>query len=1047
MEAGYKNKFKLSTVKILSLLVLLFVFFFVIGFYFYSKDKELLKKDKYNELLAISDSKIAQLANLNTNSLADVSYLTTTEPLLQFIRELAKGDRTNANLLRENYKAFLSSERYESILLADSMGNVLLEASHAHSSYSIAQHNGMLLDSSSLVGVKKVFRTETYFLNELFDNKFKSTPYYEFVSPVFDQNNNVVATLLLCLDFTKYIYPILNQWGKFHNTSESVLARRVGNSVLILSQINDVNNEVSFVKTFQNISSNLNSKNEKKVKNTQDSLGFSSGMDLTDKHVLAKHTMIPGSQWFLVERSDSSQIYNQINKKALFIAIIGAVIFLFSIFALFGLRLNAKRKLEQSLLESEKKEEEFRRSLAEIRSELLSYSVKNSLENTLREMQDRVGAVMSSPICFVHFLEPDQENIFLTAWSSETERQSEQLFGKITHNPVSSAGVWADAVRLKKPIIHNDFSTLPNKKGLPLDHPPLIREIIIPVIRDNKVVSVLGIANKPTIYDSKDIYLASFMADVVWEIAESKFKEDNLMQSEAKFRNLFYEHSAIKMITDSTTGRILDANDSAVKFYGWSLEELKEMTIAQLNTLPIHTLQLLGQKALTSQSAFFELVQRKANGQLVDVDVYTGKVIIKGKPVIYSIVHDVTIKRYKERSQEILYNITRSSIGVVSLEKLVDIVKENLSKLLDVSNLYVALYVPEKNMFKNEDFRTQNDNLDVLSPINSLKGYVFTTVKPLLLVEEQFESFIKENDLIVSHTLPKCWLAVPLVYQGNALGVLVLKSYTNANAYDSNNLMLMDMVGHELSAAIGRAKLIEDLVLAKEKAEESNRLKSAFLSNLSHEIRTPMNSIIGFLELLSTPDYLTEQREDFVEHVKLGADRLLRTLGDLIRISEIKAGTTNVNRSYVNVNRLLIDTYDLFSAEVTAKNIEFKLALDVPEEYSKIDIDEEKVSSILFNLLNNSLKFTQEGTIELGSYIDNQRICFYVRDTGCGISANKIDFIFNPFETSDFELSKEFDGIGLGLSIVKSYVESLGGKITVESKENISTTFRFCIPL
>ena len=1020
------------------LLGLVFILLFVFGFFYFSNEKERVRQDKYNELFAVSDLKIAQLQDRQKIRLADAQYLTETEPFLLYIRELVKGDTTHAKLFRENLCSFLITEKYESIFLVDSVGTILLKGSYSGSQYSSSNYSGKFLDSVTVSGVKQVFLTGKYLVNDLFDVNPKGAVYYEFIFPIFDQGGKTIATMVFFIDASKFVFPIINQWTKFQTESESILARKEGDSVRIISQIgNTDNNGVTYIESHK--------VNKDKCQCKWDSIGSFSGLDLDNNDIIAQYTKIPNSEWYLVEKSYTARVFGQINRKASFTLIIAALILLFCIMALLSLYFNKQQELKQSILASQKEEDEFHKLLIQIRSDLLSFSVKNDLDKTLRHMQDKVGAVTHSPIGFVHFLEADQENISLTAWSTETERQFAPLIGKLTHNPVSSAGVWADAVRTRKPLIHNDFMNVPNRKGLPKGHPALIREIIIPVIKDDKVVSVLGIANKPEPYNSKDVFVASYMADVVWEIAEIKIKEENLRQSEEKYRTFFNDHSAIKMIIDPSNGNIIDANKSAENFYLWPLEQLKKMNVKDISTLPFHELRLFYKKALSSSDPLFEIKQRKANGHLVDVDVYTGVVRIKEKSVIYAIVHDVTLKRYKEKSHDILYNITSKSMGSVSLEQLISIVKQGLSQLLDVSNLFVAMYIPEKDMFMREDFNGQINDFAEWSYMNSLIGYVFRTGKHLLITNKDVESFALDNNLVLSDFVPACWLGVPLISEDRAMGVLVVKSYNDVGAYDSNSLVLMDMVAHELSAAIDRSKMIQDLILAKEKAEVNNRLKSAFLANLSHEVRTPLNAIIGFLDLLSDPDFETEQKESFMKQVKLGSDRLIDTLNNLVKVAEITAGNINVNISAVDVNKLLGEIYEHFNNIVYSKGIELKLLLNVPEESRIVYSDEKKIETVFLNLISNSLKFTQKGTIEFGNYMEGKTMWFYVHDTGCGIDANKLESVFNPFEIVDIELSRKHEGIGLGLSIAKSYIESLGGKIAIESKEGAFTIVRFCL--
>ena len=257
---------------------------------------------------------------------------------------------------------------------------------------------------------------------------------------------------------------------------------------------------------------------------------------------------------------------------------------------------------------------------------------------------------------------------------------------------------------------------------------------------------------------------------------------------------------------------------------------------------------------------------------------------------------------------------------------------------------------------------------------------------------------------------------------------------------------LLDERNTNLLAEINiREKVEKELLIAKEKSEESDRLKSAFLANMSHEIRTPMNGILGFTDLLKKPKLSGEEQEKYIGVIESSGQRLLNTVNDLIDISKIEAGLMKVSVSEVNLNKLLEQLFTFFNVETQLNGLQLILSTAPLGEDIVILSDQDKLYSILTNLIKNAIKYTQSGSIDFGFERKGQDLQFSVKDTGDGISNERLGVIFERFIRG--EDNKAFsEGSGLGLSISKAYVEMLGGKIWVESEKGVGSQFYFTIP-
>lgn len=247
----------------------------------------------------------------------------------------------------------------------------------------------------------------------------------------------------------------------------------------------------------------------------------------------------------------------------------------------------------------------------------------------------------------------------------------------------------------------------------------------------------------------------------------------------------------------------------------------------------------------------------------------------------------------------------------------------------------------------------------------------------------------------------------------------------------------------------------EELILAKQKAEESDQLKSAFLANMSHEIRTPMNGILGFAELLKDPALPEKKMEMYINIIQKSGIRLLNIINDIIDISKIEAGQMNFELSETDINEQLEYIHLFFKPEVELKGIKFQANTGLKDEKAVVYTDQEKLYAVLTNLIKNAIKFTHSGSIEFGykmiesssETIENHlQLRFYVKDTGTGINPDQMKIIFERFRQASNVPSRHYEGAGLGLSISKAYVEMLGGEIWAESQAGKGSVFYFTIP-
>lgn len=237
-----------------------------------------------------------------------------------------------------------------------------------------------------------------------------------------------------------------------------------------------------------------------------------------------------------------------------------------------------------------------------------------------------------------------------------------------------------------------------------------------------------------------------------------------------------------------------------------------------------------------------------------------------------------------------------------------------------------------------------------------------------------------------------------------------------------------------------------ELIVAKDKAEESNRLKTAFLANMSHEIRTPMNAIIGFSQLLAIPGVDEKDIRSYVDTITNAGVQLLRLIDDIISISRIEAGIVEIKNEIISTDKILNSVYKLFAMTAEKKNLKFSFENKLPEEYKTLSTDPRRLQQVLINLLSNAFKFTSNGEVKYGCNLVEGFVEFFIKDTGIGISKSDEKIIFDRFRKIDHGKEELYGGTGIGLSISKAFVEKLGGQIWVVSDNENGAELRFTIP-
>ena len=427
---------------------------------------------------------------------------------------------------------------------------------------------------------------------------------------------------------------------------------------------------------------------------------------------------------------------------------------------------------------------------------------------------------------------------------------------------------------------------------------------------------------------------------------------------------------------------------------------------------------------------------------------HTG-MIYKSEKAMLEIFQDVSERKRNDLIQRILYAISYAVLTTKDVAELSKFIKEQLGQLLDTTNFCIAAYNEHTGMMNSLYMTDQKDDIANWPVAKSLTGYVIKHDRSLLVTNEEIIEMSQRGEIDQIGADCAVWLGIPLHEEGKVIGAFIIQNYDDVNAYTTKDVEFLEFISFQISISIQRKKGMQDLMIALEKAEESDKLKSAFLSNMSHEIRTPMNGILGFSELLNEEELSVEDRKIYLDIINTNGHHLLSIINDILDIARIDSNQLSINNLPFSLHLLLDEillSYEKSKITIGKENIDFILDKGLKDDDLIIISDEIRLRQILYNLLGNALKFTKNGFIKFGYTLPGDKIQFYIQDSGMGILKENQLLVFERFRQEEETYTRQFGGTGLGLSISKKLTELLGGEMWLVSNPGEGATFYFTIP-
>jgi PAS domain S-box-containing protein len=507
----------------------------------------------------------------------------------------------------------------------------------------------------------------------------------------------------------------------------------------------------------------------------------------------------------------------------------------------------------------------------------------------------------------------------------------------------------------------------------------------------------------------------------VRDISLEKDIQTALQESESRNRKLV-ELLPVAIIIHSEN-KITYVNPAVLKIFGGSTNDYLGKPVLDLVHPEFKEIATKRIKRIYDQKEYLPAIEEKLitiDRKVIIGEIHALPFKFQGKSSSLVVIRDITqqhefetrLKEERDKAENYL-NITGSIIVVIDNNQNIRLINDRGTEVLG----YNQDEIYGKNWF--DTFTPEEVKENLKSIFNDLmqvnesesQSYEYKSYENEIIIKGGDKKLIRWNNRIIFDSTGK---AIGTISSGE--DITELKAYQN------------------------------ELIRAKNKAEEAGKLKSAFLANMSHEVRTPMNGILGFTQMLRDPNIERSKMEGYIEIIHKSSQQLLTIINDIVDISKIEAGQIEMYPEEVDIHKLLDELKLFYKPNTKSRGIELKLYKDRENEAISLSTDPVRLKQIMNNLINNAIKFTRSGYVKFGYRLRSSVVIFFVEDTGIGIGKEHQELIFDRFRQVEMDATRNFGGTGLGLSISKALVEKLNGSIWVNSEPNKGSTFFVSLP-
>ncbi len=687
---------------------------------------------------------------------------------------------------------------------------------------------------------------------------------------------------------------------------------------------------------------------------------------------------------------------------------------------------NSRKQLEKQNIELQRMKQQLQQQI----DRTLALLAMPGLAETMDELAFlQHGAALAeqlsgSQIAFVHFVHEDQENIELGTWSAATlAHYCSAAFDK--HYPITQAGLWAEALRQRAPVLVNDYAAASGKRGLPAGHAPLQRLISVPVIDQELVRMMVGVGNKPDAYNEFDVETVRLIADAIWRIVRQRRSNAAMQASEARYEAL------VNLSSD---------------WYWEQDEQLRFTRISGASAGPLDT--FIGrtrreQPGVVWDEAELSLLEAITGAHQPFREFEIGRVFgdglkhyvrLSGEPTFDAsgrfrgyrgVGTDITERKTTEselRKLSLAVEQSPESIVITGLNATIEYVNAAFLQATGYTRDEVLGQNPRVLQSGKTPQRTYDAMWAALSQGLAWKGEFCNRNKDgSEYIEFAIITPLRQSNGTVTH-----YVAVKEdITEKKRIGLEL----------DRHRFHLEELVQSRTA----------ELDAARQQADTANRAKSNFLANMSHEIRTPMNAIIGLNHLLLRSG-ATPQQMERLDKIDSASRHLLSIINDILDLSKIEAERLQVENTDFHLSAVLDNVGSFIAEQARAKGLTVELDADAVPQWLRGDPT--RLRQALLNYAGNAIKFTEKGSIALRAKLlqdgdEHLLVRFEVQDSGIGLTAEQTGNLFHAFEQADASTTRRYGGTGLGLVITRRLALLMGGDVGVDSTPGMGSTFWF----
>ncbi|MCM2264880.1 MAG: PAS domain S-box protein [Desulfuromonadales bacterium] len=608
-------------------------------------------------------------------------------------------------------------------------------------------------------------------------------------------------------------------------------------------------------------------------------------------------------------------------------------------------------------------------------------------------------------------------------------RMEDQTGHRILPTGLRIHGIYCRVLRDGKGFFTNDPATHPDSIGLPQGHPPLTAFLGVPLFYDDKVIGMVGLANRAGGYRNDDLFALNTLSVAMVQALKRKQDEAALRESDDQFRAMFESPSVGMAQADPATGRLLRVNEVFAGMLGYLPAELIDKPFSEL-THP------------EDRQADWEKFSRFVRGEvqtyqtekryihkaghafwvMVTVNLVRNAA---GKPVrTVAVIHDISERKRMEEELRAAHQATQRE------QQFLEAVFQALPVGICITDEQGGIV--RTNQIDEEIWggRPVTGGVD---DYHEYKAWWANTGKPVQPEEWASARAVRKGETVFGQVLR--------IQRFDGKERIVNNSA--APVRDDNGRIIGSVVSIQDITSLW--ELAAELRIAKSAAEEASRAKSEFLASMSHEIRTPMTVFMSAIEQLQHVDRNPEHQQ-LLDLAEQASQRLYVLVNEILDFSKIEARRLEIDADWFNVRNCLQESLTMMAVKAREKNLrlELEVAPSVPQD---IVGDPYRLGQILLNLIGNAIKFTNAGEVRVAVQRHDSALEFAVSDTGIGIPEDKQETIFQTFSQVDSSSTRRHGGTGLGLAITKGLVELMGGRIGVRSRPGQGSTFTFTLPM